>query len=58
MTEPVPEPEPTEEEPPPAEPCASVYPQNEAITCELTVGHFDYRVPHTRHTDGTVYEWE
>lgn len=60
MTDPVPEEpiEPPAEEEPEAEPCTSVYPRNESITCELTVGHFDYRVPHTRHTEGTVYEWE
>ena len=67
MTEQTPEPtpeepetpveqDPPEEEAPPQ--CTSVYPRDEAITCELFDGHFAYRLPHTRHTDGTVYEWE
>lgn len=60
MTEPTPEEpvEPPVEEEPAAEPCTSEHPHIAGITCELTVGHFDYRLPHTRHANETVYEWE
>lgn len=49
-----------EEQPPPVsdQPCTSVWPGDESITCELFLNHFDFRLPHTRHTGGTVYEWE
>lgn len=56
-----PEEPPTEDQPPvPSEtPCTSVYPNDPAITCEIQFdNHFEFRVPHTRHADGTVYEWE
>lgn len=49
---------PVEQDEPEPEPCTSVYPRDPGIVCELTVGHFDYRLPHTRHANDTVYEWE
>lgn len=51
---------PTEETPPvpSEEPCTSVYPNDESITCELFLNHFDFRLPHTSHANGTVHEWE
>lgn len=54
MTEPTPETPPVES----AEPCTAVYPNDESITCELFANHFDFRLPHTRHTNGTIFEWE
>ncbi|MFM9566130.1 hypothetical protein [Streptomyces turgidiscabies] len=54
MTEPIPETPPVES----TEPCAAVYPNDESITCELFLNHFDFRLPHTRHINGTIHEWE
>lgn len=70
MTEPTPEnPTPTDpvvDDPPdtstpPVEsdqPCVSVYPRDQSIVCELFLNHFDFRLPHTRHANDTIYEWE
>lgn len=61
-TEPTEPEEPPVEEPPaaeePAGPCGAVHPSLPQIVCELNAGHFDNRLVHTSHANGTVYEWE
>lgn len=55
MTEPAPELPPAEESP---DPCPAEHPTVPGIVCELFANHFDFRLPHTRHANDTVYEWE
>jgi hypothetical protein len=60
--------EPPAEEQPPGEeqpavpsstPCTAVWPGDPAITCEIEFdNHAVFRLTHTRHANGTVYDWE
>lgn len=72
MTEPTPENPPVEEEPPGEEdpggeqpaipsdtPCTAVHPSVPGVACEIQFdNHALFRIVHTSHANGTVYEWE